>query len=300
MIGRAAPGRQRPVHRRPHQRVQELQRPPGREDAGLDERVDGGQHRLGRQSGECAGVPRLGAAEDGDGLGQRDCAGRQTRQAQEHAAGDGHRPDVPHLPGRLRRRLDPVRGERPEQFGSQERIAARHLVTGTHESIVGPAPEDARRQGADRWLAERPQLGARHGTVGPQGRQQTGPGAALGQAHRAEDRDRQAVQPPREIDQEALRRPVRPMQVVDHQRQRPLLGEVRQQPVQTVLDSGSLRRLPTGRRRSDRRERQPGGAAQQSCASLVVASEQLALQQLAHESIRDLVLELAAAAAEHP
>ena len=219
---RALAGRQAAVEGGGDERVGEpvaLEQPGGAQRVGQR----GGVRRL--HAGEPGGVPqRGGPAEDGVRAGQRRGALREPRQAPLDAArhllrAEGAQPRRDLLGGR-----DPLGDEVAEQRVQQERVAAGDGVAGmgergvrlrqprAHQRLGGGGSERAR---ADRRLGRRQQLGEqlrlRH---------------RLARAHRAQHAERQLVEPAGELAEPAQRGRVGPVDVVGHEQQRRLLGEV--------------------------------------------------------------------------
>ena len=131
---------------------------------------------------------------------------------------------------------------------------------------------DERRHGR---LAQRPGTDAGGGGIAGDLRQQRGVGAGLGLAQARQQQDRLALQPPRQVGEEQQRRPVAPVQVVDGQQQRPLLGEPEHEPEQPVQRRergsrpvlGADVRLAEDRRRRRRRAQRAAPALRSGAAS---------------------------------
>ncbi len=119
-----------------------------------------------------------------------------------------------------------------------------------------------------------------------------GIGPRLRRAQRRGDQHRRAVEPPREVGEEAQRRPVRPVEVVDGQQQRLLRGEVEREPVERVQRRERGRALLVGRL-LEQRAGGRGGARQ------LAACGDPGLEQLAHDAVGELALELPGARLQH-
>ena len=168
---------------------------------------------------------------------------------------------------------------------------------------VGARRRAARARARATALGAERRRAARHASSGSCGDlgQQRRVGARLGRcaAWRATSTGRPSSRRD-EVGEEAQRRAVAPVQVVDREHQRPLGGEVDGQPVQAV-ERGERASPPAvavrpgcaedGARAARRRRRAAG--------SRVAGSDERRLEQLAHDAERELALELAPRARQH-
>ena len=207
------------------------------------------------------------------------------------------RPDALHVAGAAR---DAVGGQRPQQLAQQERVPAGLLEARPHERVgARRIPAHERRA---RRVAERARLD--HADVRRRGqlREQLGLRAGLARAHGGDDEHPEVLAARGELDQQADRLGVGPVEVVDDQDQRPLAAEVDHEPVQGVdqrrlaaagerlLDGLAAeqhrlgqRRAALERRRARRRRRVPDPA----------------LEQPQHDAEREVALEHAAGRLQH-
>ena len=109
-----------------------------------------------------------------------------------------------------------------------------------------------------------------------------------------EHADRQVVQAPREVGEEAQRGVVGPVGVVDPEQERSALREVGRQPVQPVRDAEPEVR-DAGVERLERRRRERGCAGKQALALPFPGGGERALEELADHAVREIVLEGGAA-----
>ena len=221
--GRRTP-RRRPARRRPPPR----RRRPGRR---ARPRAAARRRRRARRS-RAPPPPRRGSA------GRSARARRATRRAARCV----DRRDV----GRVGR--DALGAQRLGQLDQQQRVAAGRVVAGAREHLV---PADRAR----RWRARSAAAGCR---VTASGSRAISP-IRCAWACRSNGRTpqttvtRQPVEPADEVAEPAQRRLVAPLQIVDQQQQRRLLGELDRQPVERVQDRE--RRVLAARRRSRARRR---------------------------------------------
>ena len=121
--------------------------------------------------------------------------------------------------------------------------------------------------------------------------------ALLRGAGRDQQRDRERLHPPGDVREEAQRRLVGPVRVVDHEQHRCLVGKAGDQPVEAVEDPdrGGLERL---RDVEQDRSGQPGRPSQEPLT--IGFRPDRRLQALAGHAQRVLALQLGAARVEHP
>ena len=174
-------------------------------------------------------------AEHGDGARDRRGLARQAREPQQHGARDGARADRAHDVGVRGVGLDRVGLERVQQLAHEQRVAAGGPVAGLAERAVGlgaePAGDELRRRpprdsGPGRTWAVAGSLAISASSAASVG------GSPV--RTRRGDEHRLALEPPHQVGEEAQRRAVAPVQVVDLEQQRALGGEVERQPVEAV------------------------------------------------------------------
>jgi hypothetical protein len=177
-------------------------------------------------------------------------------------------------------------------------------VRGRREALVRLGAEPRGERGADAGHREAARLDDAHVGRHLGGERLVGP--CRGRARGQDEHDRKLGRLPGERMQEAQRRSVRPVRVVDHDRERvAVLRERRHQPGQSV--PGRERRLGTGRRTSSvaagpnqRGSCQTRRAAQQPVALGVPRVEHDGEQQLAGHAVRERLLERRPARRQHP
>ena len=167
-------------------------------------------------------------ARDGAGVG------RQPREPQQHGARDRARADRAHHAGLPAPRLHALGLERAEQLAQQQRVAAGRLVAGGAERRVGAGAEALAHELIDRGEAQRPRAQRERRGVAGDLAEQRRVGRRLAGAQRGGDERGDAVEPAGEVGEEAQRRAVAPVQVVDREQQRPLGGEVEREPEEPV------------------------------------------------------------------
>jgi hypothetical protein len=152
---------------------------------------------------------------------------------------------------------------------------------------------------ADGYLAQRPRVQRHRERVAEQFDEERRVDAGLVRAQARGCEHRQAFEPAHEEGEEAQRRPVAPVQVVDREQQRLLGAQVDGEPVEAVQHRERAVGLGAGVGR-DRLEQHPGrggGAGEQPLARARVGEQRL--EELADDAECVLALELAAARAEH-
>ena len=127
---------------------------------------------------------------------------------------------------------------------------------------------------------------------------------ALRRPRRRDHQQRHPLQPPGQVEQPAQRGGVRPVQVVDRDKRRLQKGHVGRQPVQAVQDRKRALRgrvLRTGQWRGpEQRLNQRGRPREQLRADIRIGRREQRLEQLTHDPVGELALELAAAGGQHP
>jgi hypothetical protein len=249
--------------------------------------------RRRRKARERRHLVRLGARAE-DAHGPRHLLGvvRQPLEPQQHPPRHALRRDLAH---RLRGRGRAALRERSRQLVHEQRVAAGRGGAGLRETRVGRRAEALRENAGDGVRAERawPHALAGRAQLGERRR------ARLLGAHRHHHRYAVLVDPRRDEGQEAERRVVEPLRVVDQHERRRLVGEAGDDPVEAVKEPrrrrGSLRARVEQQLRGER-----AGAAQPRLALRGAGLAQERRQQLARAAERPLALELRAARAEDP
>ena len=248
------------VDRRAHDRVHEGRAPrPRRRPRRRAARAARARRRRARA--RRARRPRAASAPSpriAERAGERARGGGHARQPREHDRADALRPE--RLDARRPRRPSASiveRGHLAQQLAEQQRVALGRGAAGLDELAVRVRAQRAGQQPLDGGAAQRPRaqdLGRRVGDeLG-----QRGP-ALLGHRPRGdEQQDRRRLDAPGEEAEELQRRLVGPLRVVDAEHERPVVGEVRGQPVEAV--QALVGRVVADRRRRGARrlEQRPG------------------------------------------
>ncbi len=267
-----------------HHRVREAQRV-ALEQVGVGQRGVCARHGGLVEPGQRA---RAGGA-DGRGAGERTRFERELGQPHPDHPRDRPGDGPPHGLGLLRTARQALGGERAAELAHEQRVAAGRLGRGGHERRVELAAEHA----ADGVRAER--LRVEHGRPRERLEQRL-----LGRARGHDQRDRQLLEPAREHAEHAQAAGVAPVGVVDHDRQRLLLGQVGGQPddaVQAdVADVVAVRRLVGA---VEHGGRELGRAGEQALTALGGGGAQLGLEELADEAEGEVALELGADGRQH-
>ena len=210
-------------------------------------------------------------AEHGDGAGDRGRLARQPREPQQHGARDGARADRPHDVGVRGVGLD-ARRSRARSGAGGRAAGCRRWSCGRPRGTRGRA---RRRAGARRARRPPPRTAGRAargrsaGSLAISASSAASVGASPVRTRRGDEHGL-ALQPAHEVGEEAQRRAVAPVQVVDLEQQRPLGGEVEREPVQAVqggergVAAGGralVRALRRRRARARRRRRATSGSA---------------------------------------
>ena len=200
----------------------------------------GGQQRVARR-GQLADrdagdgrhdVRERAVAEDGERRGHGPVAGRQRRQPPaDDVAGD--RGDGRRVVAGPVDHLGAVGGDLPAQLAQQPRVAAHGAM-----AFAAHGRRGLGRQAADelRRAARRQPLGMQDGgrPHPAEQAQEVRRSARVVDARADGDQQRQVVDPTRQVAQHLQRGAVGPLRVVDHERERALLGERRAQPQHPV------------------------------------------------------------------
>jgi hypothetical protein len=281
-------------HRFANEGMGEGRHRPIREQGGRDQPGDGLGHPLDGVAAEQGDQADLGAwLEDRHRSGDVGLKPSEPREATEDRAGRARCRQPRQALWALLCRVDLLVGQRPEQLGQQERVAARRRPAGAGEPVArGPSRLVGRHRG-DRGHAERlrcDQPGERLAAQRVDGSERllvlTGP-----------DRHRQCGgrvrQPAADVEEGLQRRGVGPLGVVDRDHQRRGLGQLCHQPVETMLDAEGV--PVAGVFEGGRGHR--GAAGQPGAARAAVEHR---LEELAHDAIGKLALILAAPRPQHP
>jgi hypothetical protein len=290
------------VDGRAYDGVDEAERPTWAEDLDARERR-GGRRRLPRiEHGERSREVELRlVAEDGDGARQRL---RRRAEPPESLENEPRQPlglEIAHTRRATRSRLDPLGLERVEQLLEEERIPAARDVHGAQELRRGLGLDGRAQNLCDTVCGQARRPHDDGGRVGLELRDERRVGARLARSNRRGDDDRKPVEPPREVRQEAQRRSVAPLEVVDDEERGRPLGDVRGQPVEAV--KRRERRILVGEPGADlgqveERRREMCRPRQQATAFLVSARGEVRLEQLTNDAVREVRFQLAAARAQ--
>jgi len=288
--------RQIGLDRRPHDRVDEAQRPALLQDPGGGQLVGRAGGGTGIQAGQAGREPEVRLAQHGRRRRQLPSGRGQAAEPLHDRLRDRARRQCRHPGRRCRGRLDARLGDRPDELLDQERDAARHLMAGRRESRLHIGPQPQPHQLGHRSLAQRHEhenLGRR---VGGNRRNQRRAVRGPGGPRRGNDRDRQFVQPPPQVVHKAQRGLVSPVHIVDAQQQRGAPRQVRAQPVQPVQDRERRVKQRPGRtllgsRDAEQRRRMPGRAGQQLGPFRRRRRHQRGLEQLADQAVGEVPLE---------
>jgi hypothetical protein len=244
-----------------------------------------------RHTGDGRGLAQLAAvAEHGECLRQAQRGGIVARYACEHQARDLLASAGEQRSGLERARRPVLAPHRPQKLGQVERVAAggrpgggRHLVAA---SLAQRGPDE---HAGGAFAQQRRAQDCRCGR--PQRRRRGLRGARLRRPCGDEQRQRQPLQPRREVGQPAQRGLIGPVGVVDRDQQRSARRQVGREPVQPVQDGergvvvGRLRRLPQQQRpRGDR------GPVQQRVG--ILRRRHAALEELPDDAEREARFEL--------
>ena len=284
------------VHRVAHERVDERRRVLGPEDLAAAQRVERGGGALLGLSGEGRHRRQVsGAPEHGDGPGDGRQHGGHPAQAQHHQAGHRTRPHRPDRVGVRDVGPDALGLQGSEQLPQQQRVARRRPVAHPDEG-VRRRPEPLLHEDPGRLRRQRART--QHGRRGVQDElgEQRLVRVTLAGPHGGDDQHGQTLEALDEVREEAQRRAVAVLDVVDREHERALGGEVHGQPVQAVQHGEPAvgRVVP-----ADLVEHGPGagrGAAQQGRAARLVRDDRL--EELADGAERERALELGAPGGE--
>jgi hypothetical protein len=256
----------------------------------VDQRVDRRGHPGLVEAREHRGQPRLARrAEHCRGRGQRGGVGLQPRQQRPGDGGRADRADAPRG-GRLGQR-HAAGAELVEQQPRQERVAAAGRVDGGRDLGRGRHAVLLAELG-DGLLRQRAGLEALGVAGGDEVGQRAGVPVRRPGAH--DDEDRQVGDPARQVGEEAQRRDVGPLRVVDRDQQGAKRRQVGRDPPERVQGPGRGR--VAGRGFVGRvAECTQGGArrpVEEGLARLAGVAQDRALDKLAHHAPGHRALEL--------
>jgi hypothetical protein len=303
---RATPPAKRFVHRLAHDRMHKPQRTAPIQHVRPGKRIRGRTDLLMRKAAQRRDLPNLGVrVEHRHRVHYRPRNRREPPEPQRHRASHSLRPQPGHQLRRASIRCQPIGPQRVDQLAQQKRIAPGRPHTRRHQAPVGHVPEALRHQPPRRIEAERPQPHRPRPRPRTQRRQQPGRLALprLGRPRRHHHRNRQALQPGRQIVQEPQRQPVRPVRIIDEQLQPLPLGQIRRQPIQRMHDrkrrigrrpTPIRRRLDPDRHRSKRRR-----TSQQPAALIARRRAHHPFEQLAHHAEAKPALQLLPTPPQH-
>jgi hypothetical protein len=215
-------------------------------------------------------------------------------KAQQHGARYRPRPDLAHQVSVARVGRHPVGGQGRHQLAEQERVAARGLVAGGAEGGFGAASEPLAHEIAHALLRQRAGPQPLGGGVSDELSQQGGVGSRLAGAQGHGEQDRRALEAPGEVGEEAQRRAVAPVDVVDGQEQGPARGQVQGDPVEAV-QSGERPVSPLPRvGLPEHRAGAPRGALEDR-----LVLRRGGLEELAHHAEGEVALQIAAPGGQH-
>ena len=218
----------------PHHRVDEAQRLPGHQNREVGQA--GGQ-RAG-PSRFHSGQPRTQAvpgllAKHGHRSRECGCLRIEAADAEQDRRGDSFRSKPVHglgvdLPGRTR-----AAAKLAQEFCEQERVATRRPGAGATQPLTRVVAKARPDQACHRGLTERP--GAKDVRTRFEHQRTQVPTMPVGAcSHGQRHHNRQSCEAVRQVKQEPQRRFVGQVRVVDRKYQRAALGQVHDEPVQTV------------------------------------------------------------------
>ncbi len=289
------------VHGLPHDRVGELEALGGGQDPKRGEEV-GGLGRLGlAQLRQAGGLRRRRTvAEHRHGLHDRPGSSRPSLETQQDRLRDGGGADAPHALRAAGVRREAAIARLAEERLEEEGVAARGLAARGGEGRCDVRAEPALAQGHGRLGAERARADdaglGRGGQAGDRARVPlAGPGGG-------DDGDGDPVEAGGQVVEETQRLGVGPVEVVDEQRDRALVRDVVEKPVEPVEHGeGAVGRRPRAVvRRREERLRQRRSASEEPLAVRGPGPRHDRLEQLAHAPVGEVALELARPRAQAP
>ena len=269
----------------------------GGEDLGADERVDRRREASSRSSAIAAASQRSPRAPSTPAAPASAIASGDRRASTEREIVAGPRPATAAA-------VAPSSSAMPRASSSSSSRPARNglpaLAACTASTSAGRGGRAAQRRQLGDGVA-RQRRGHDPLPVARRAEVRERPGALARRARRDQQHDRQVGEAPGEVGEEAQRRQVGPLRIVDADQQRALRREVGGDPpqrVQRAADRGVAAR-GLGGRLVDRRQGRAGRTGEQLRAGLAPGgSRDRALDHLAHDRPRHRALELVAARLE--
>ena len=292
------------VHRRAHDRMRELERHLVVQEVGAGERRRRVACEVTLETREGCCMPELcAAAEHRDRAHEHRRLRRQARQTQRDRPRDRLGPDLRDAHRVLARRVEAFALDRVEQRLDEERIAAGRRPAGADEVLVRLPAEELARDVAHGVAAERGRPHDRRRRVGEDLGDARLVRALVGRPRRDRDEQRQALEPALEMREPAQRRAVGPVEIVDRDHRRPAQRDVRREPVEPVqhrerhvgvvlVGTGELHVV-------EERLRECGGPAEQLGTLVRRRGGEHRLEELPHDAVREVLLELSGACAQH-
>jgi hypothetical protein len=263
---RALSRREVAVNRASDHRMDELERAFRAQDVDHDERVGRVHGLVFEQAGECGRVPHLRPLAQ-HGHRTRELHGSLAGRAQAAQDRLRHPPRddlLEALPARLRRR-HALGARAGEKLTEEEGVSAGGRPAGGREFRLGPLAEHRSHERLRARLGERLGMQDLGNRVGHQVEQRGGAVALFGarRARSDHEKDRKLLDPAGEVGEEAQRRYIGPVRVVDGEEERAAPGQVHRQPVEPMEDrEGVARRHCLGLAVTQNRARQGRGVAQ--------------------------------------
>ena len=297
-------GGQLGVDGRPDDRVDEGERLARPQDLGRRERIGGLARHPRFDLRQLRRAPQRSAvAQHRRRPGERGRAELESGESQQHGARDGLGAELahPHGAGRVgRRALDLQRGQ---ELLHEQRVAAGDVGARRGEPRGHVVEERGAHEPVDRRAGERLQDDPFGGLVPGELGQEVRVHPGVARATRDHRGDRQLGEPLGEIQEEAQRRGVRPMHVVDRQQERPVVRDVGGQPVEAVQQREDVILAPaTGRRLGaiEQRGRESRGTVEEPLALGPVGRRQHGLEQLERDAEGEVPFQLAARGRQGP
>ena len=249
------------------------------------------------QPGECPRrAGRIVLAEEGERLGEHAGVGRDAREAVEQELLDPRRQGGGDVAGACVVGRDAGGAQLLGQLAHEQRAAARPCGARAGERRPRLVPQDLREHLGHPVGRQRP------GTQGARAEQRVewrDAGRPALVAHAEEHRHRQALQARPEVGEEAQRRLVGPLRVVHDERERPVGGQARDEPVQAVQRPVQVAGPGLGGAGLEDGQRVAGGPGQERGAFLGGQPGDGRLEQRAGRPEREPALEGRAGRDEH-
>ena len=267
------------------------------QQAGRHERVTRRRERAGRDAGR-GGDDVLGGAVADHGQRRHDRAvarGERREATADDTARDGR--DGRDVALRLVERVGPVRGDLPAELAEQPGVAVDHAV-----AVAADVDRRARRRAVDELdragRGQRLRVQERRRAHAAEQAEEVGRGVGIVGADADEDQQRQVGDPAGEVGEHLERRAVGPLRVVDHERDRTLVGERRAQPEDAVRDRH--RGVVAGHAPVEQQlARGVRGAVEQLVALDLRRVAQRAFEQRPHHAEREVTFERSRGRAAH-